>query len=111
LIPGFEAGKKVLPGLIAQALGSVKSLKQLPRALDKALRQSIGVAQNTAKRLAPVDTGRLRGSLNVANGSIKKAGELHYTLGTNVVYARFVEFGTRPHASRKAKSVQFSVRT
>lgn len=39
---------------------------------------------------APVDTGRLRQSIGV-----KKIGEGHYRVGTNVEYAPLVEFGTR----------------
>ncbi|MFC4426206.1 HK97-gp10 family putative phage morphogenesis protein [Deinococcus navajonensis] len=39
---------------------------------------------------APVDTGRLRQSIGV-----QKVSDGHYRVGTNVVYAPFVEFGTR----------------
>lgn len=46
--------------------------------------------RNEAVRRCPVDTGRLRGSIG-----LQKVGEGHYRVGTNVVYAPFVEFGTR----------------
>ncbi|WP_019008981.1 HK97-gp10 family putative phage morphogenesis protein [Deinococcus aquatilis] len=46
--------------------------------------------RNEMVLLAPVDTGRLRQSINV-----QKIGKGHYRVGTNVNYAPFVEFGTR----------------
>lgn len=46
--------------------------------------------RNEAVRRCPVDTGRLRQSIG-----LQKVGEGHYRVGTNVVYAPFVEFGTR----------------
>lgn len=51
--------------------------------------------QNRARQLCPVDTGRLRSSIQFRlGGSI--AG-LFADVGTNVVYARLVHDGTRPH--------------
>ena len=56
----------------------------LARALEK-----IGlVAEGYAKRLCPVDTGRLRNSITHADD-----GEAEY-IGTNVEYAPYVELGT-----------------
>lgn len=47
--------------------------------------------QNEARRRAPVDTGRLRSSIvSRAENSGRTVG---YVVGTNVVYARVVEFG------------------
>ena len=43
-----------------------------------------------AVKNAPVDTGRLRQSIGV-----KRVGDGHYRVGTNVLYAPYVEFGTR----------------
>lgn len=46
-----------------------------------------------ARILAPVDTGRLRSSIILTRG---RDGQGFYVeVGTNVYYARFVEFGTR----------------
>lgn len=45
--------------------------------------------QNTARSLAPVDTGRLRSSIQASKG------DGYVEIGTNVEYAVFVEFGTR----------------
>lgn len=56
----------------------------LARALEK-----IGlVAEGYAKRLCPVDTGRLRNSITHTDD-----GEAEY-IGTNVEYAPYVELGT-----------------
>jgi hypothetical protein len=48
-----------------------------------------------AKQLCPVDTGRLRSSIQ----AVPSGGRLNYTvtIGTNVSYAADVEFGTAPH--------------
>lgn len=56
----------------------------IARALEK-----IGlVAEGYAKRLCPVDTGRLRNSITHTDD-----GEAEY-IGTNVEYAPYVELGT-----------------
>ena len=49
--------------------------------------------QNRARALSPVDTGRLRSSIQSVPG-VEDAGP-YVEIGTNVKYARFVEFGTR----------------
>lgn len=51
------------------------------------------IGENTAKRLVPVDTGRLRSSISWRLG--QTATGLFVEIGTNVEYAAFVEFGTR----------------
>lgn len=48
--------------------------------------------QSKARSLCPVDTGRLRASIIMTKG---RDGQGFYVqIGTNVSYARFVEFGT-----------------
>jgi HK97 gp10 family phage protein len=52
--------------------------------------QAAGIeCQALAKQACPVDTGRLRSSIAYT------AGENSCTVGTNVNYAEYVEFGTR----------------
>ncbi|MHA0041509.1 HK97-gp10 family putative phage morphogenesis protein [Deinococcus sp. PEB2-63] len=70
---------------------------QLKKGREKALaagQRRAGVValdlRNEMVRRAPVDTGRLRQSIGV-----KRIGEGHYRVGTNVKYAPLVEFGTR----------------
>lgn len=46
-----------------------------------------------AKNNAPVDTGRLRASISLEEESMGN-GLIRVLVGTNVDYARFVEFGT-----------------
>ena len=52
------------------------------------------MVQNEARRLAPVDTGRLRASITV------KRTPDGVTVGTNVEYAPYVEYGTRHMAAQ-----------
>lgn len=48
--------------------------------------------QNLARLYCPVDTGRLRSSIQVSRG--RDAQGAFVDIGTNVEYAAFVEFGT-----------------
>jgi len=80
--------------------GLDKLLKKVdPKLLSKPLRnffqRSTIAIQNRAREKAPVDTGRLRAGIatEVDHSSPPKWGKV----GTNVKYAPFVEFGTRPH--------------
>lgn len=72
-----------------------KSKEILNEELEIALRRSVQRVQSDVKRETPVDTGRLRGSItSEVTGSGKS---LKGIVGTNVKYAPYVEFGTRPH--------------
>lgn len=48
--------------------------------------------QSRAREKAPVDTGRLRGSIG-----IESPGNRQRIIGANTEYAEYVETGTRPH--------------
>ena len=65
--------------------------EKYPDVLDLALDDTADAMSLTAQRLVPVDTGRLRASINVKREYLSKV------IGTNVEYARDVEFGTGPH--------------
>ena len=67
---------------------TAKIVAAIPEALRKGL-ESVGlVAEGYAKRLCPVDTGRLRNSItHVVNGD-------SVYIGTNVEYGPHVEMGT-----------------
>jgi hypothetical protein len=54
---------------------------------------------NRAKVLAPVDTGRLRASIRLERRSILGFRN-RWTIGSDVVYAPWVNDGTRPHIIR-----------
>lgn len=65
---------------------------------------------NRAKVLAPVDTGRLRASIE---GRLNRTWTLRpqFTVGSNVEYAPMVHDGTRPHIirPRNARALRFVV--
>lgn len=63
---------------------------RLDRALSNLLRKTAFSIEAKAKTLAPVDTGLLRNSIQTKIESTTKA-----TVGTNVEYAPYQEFGTR----------------
>lgn len=62
----------------------------LDAALTRALEKVGLVAEGYAKRLCPVDTGRLRNSITHV---LDSGGQAVY-VGTNVEYAPYVELGT-----------------
>ena len=60
-----------------------------------AMRDSTLYVTRDAKKNAPVDTGRLRASITP---EVSTAGEtVQGVVGSNVMYAPYVELGTRPH--------------
>ena len=65
-----------------------KIAEQHPEVLDAALDDTADAISLGAQRIVPVDTGRFRGSINVKRRKLKK------TIGTNVEYAAYVEFGS-----------------
>lgn len=66
------------------------------RKAQAALRLAAAPIVNRAKELAPVRTGTLRRSIAVEDGP----GELEVSIGTDVEYAIFQEFGTVHMAAR-----------
>ena len=65
-----------------------KLLDQYPDVLDMALDDTADAISLSAQIQVPVDTGRLRSSINVKREYLRK------TVGTNVEYAIHVEYGT-----------------
>ena len=67
--------------------------KQVLSALDKAIERGLEVigltAEGHAKKITPVDTGRLRNSISHA------VEDKSAYIGTNVEYAPYVELGAR----------------
>lgn len=81
------------------------------KAIAAALEEIGLVAEGHAKRLCPVDTGRLRNSIT----HVVDAGGKSAYVGTNVEYAEYVELGTSrskaqpylvPAASRHASEYE-----
>jgi HK97 gp10 family phage protein len=69
--------------------------RQVAKALDKDITLIAADLETEIKRNTPVRTGRLKASFRAA-----KTGFLKGEVSTNVVYAPFVEFGTRRAAPR-----------
>ena len=76
----------------------VRKLDKLGRVdLTKPMKDSAYLVENNAKREAPVDTGRLKGS--ISNQVESKVGYIEATIGTDVEYAPHQEYG--PRGSKK----------
>lgn len=85
----------------------IQGLRELQRETERIVRELHGepmlngmrratlLVQTSAKRLAPVDTGRLRSSITpeIREESRRVIG----VVGSNVIYAPYMETGTRPH--------------
>lgn len=71
----------------------VRDLHGVP--MLNAMRDSALLVQRDARKLAPVDTGRLRSSITPEIRSQGK--DIVGVVGSNVKYAAFMELGTRPH--------------
>jgi hypothetical protein len=65
---------------------------------------------NRAKRLCPVDTGRLRASIQTSPPGVNGRG-IVVRSGTNVKYARFVHGGRGVIRPRRAKVLRFKTRS
>jgi len=66
--------------------------KEGAQAVRRGMNKSAILIESEAKRLCPVDTGRLKSSIT----HMWRGGD-EVVVGTNVKYASYVEFGTRPH--------------
>lgn len=62
--------------------------KAIDDAIEKAVIEAALIAEDSVVQLVPVDTGRLRGSIDHNTESDK------FQIGTNVTYATYVEKGT-----------------
>lgn len=104
LVPSVRAARAVLIKGVTSAFKAKKGRAELRRALNKAAKQAAFFALANAQQLVPVDTGRLRSSL-----SVKREEPMVYSVGTNVVYARAVEFGANS-SSNQTGAVKVSLR-
>ena len=76
-IDRLQTAMKQMPGLITEELGN-------------AVRDLVLLVEAEAKKLCPVDTGKLRASIT----PVIESWAAGY-IGTNTEYAPYVEFGTR----------------
>ena len=68
------------------------SKKEIQNAVFESVKATAFFVEKRAKQIVPVDTGRLKSSIQVSNLTEKPASA---EVGTNVEYASFVEFGTK----------------
>ena len=80
--PELERALKELGGQIAGRLGA-NAARAGGREIVKA-----------AKARAPVKTGRLKGSIRVFSGTKRQGSTIEIAVGSDVFYARLLEFGT-----------------
>ena len=70
---------------------ALKDPKLLKGPIADFLKKSMNYVIGSAMEKAPVDTGRLRASIPLSS----EVRETEATIGSNVVYAPYVEFGTK----------------
>lgn len=85
----FESGRG--PSAVVDDLEALEDA--LDRHLENAMRQAVLLIEADAKVNAPVDTGRLRAS--IASEVSQRGSKTIGRVGSNLVYSKFVERGTR----------------
>lgn len=109
LAPALEGANKLLTAVLGDTIRrvGVSNPTRLIRAMDKDVKAVATAVERRAKQLVPVDTSKLKGSINT-----RKERLLSYTVGTNVEYAEFVEKGTTPHVifPKNKKVLRFVVK-
>ncbi len=75
--------------------------RDLEKALKKAMEKTVLEIEAEAKKRCPVDTGRLRASINP-----KVKSPTEGSVGTNVEYAKYVEYGTRRRGNHPGMRAQ-----
>lgn len=80
--------------------------KKIIEASKKALEELMYIMEGEAVRLAPVDSGNLRGKIH-----LEKIDDFKWLLGSGANYSQFVEYGTSPHIIRpiNTKALKFKV--
>lgn len=69
--------------------------QQFMERIERALNLASSLIEGQAKELVPVDTGRLKNS--ITHRISKSEHRIDAEVGTNVAYAPYVEFPTKPH--------------
>ena len=66
-------------------------LDGIEKAISRELEDTAHKIERQAKELVPVDTGKLRSSIDASGSGMK------YEITASTPYARHIEYGTRPH--------------
>ena len=105
---------------IPQLAGLQQAFEHIPDVVAgesaRAINQSLVALQRTAKDLAPVDSGRLRSSLQITPARRLEPHLIAGSLGTAVKYAPFMEQGTgiygpsgQPITAKNGKFLRFQI--
>ena len=71
-------------------------MRKLSKTVEVKLEQSGAIVKDRAKALCPVETGKLRNSIqSILDTGQKEVGPKDVRVGSGLSYAPFVEFGTR----------------
>lgn len=104
-----------IPQLPALQAAFSKAPEITARAVAGAVNRSLVGYQATAKQLAPVDSGRLRSSIQLRPAH-RTGNRIEGSVGTNLKYAPFQEAGTgiygprrQPIRPKAAKALRFKV--
>ena len=86
-----------------------KMLQELPLRIERnimrgAIRAGANIYRDAARQAAPVDDGLLKRSIKTGSTNIKK-GRVVVNVGTDLYYARMIEFGTASYYTGTGKSV------
>ena len=76
-----------------------KIITQVNTALQRATMQAVLMVEADSKKMAPVDTGRLRASITHEVREIAK-GVIQGRVGSNVSYASYVALGTSKQSAQ-----------
>jgi HK97 gp10 family phage protein len=84
-------------------------LQELPLRIERnimrgAIRAGANIYRDAARQAAPVDDGLLKRSIKTGSTNIKK-GRVVVNVGTDLYYARMIEFGTASYYTGTGKSV------
>ena len=85
-----------IQGLDAAIKHSNRLAKEVKQDVQEELNEFADAVSALAKRLAPADEGHLRGAIAPIRGN----GNLEASIVCAVVYAAFMEFGTRKYAAK-----------
>ena len=84
-------------------------LQQLPVRIERnimrgAIRAGANVFRDAARQAAPVDDGRLKRSIKTSSTNVKR-GKVTVNVGSDLFYARMVEFGTASYYTGNGRTV------
>lgn len=96
-----------IQGLDAAIKHSNRLAKEVKQDVQEELNEFADAVSALAKRLAPADEGHLRGAIAPIRGN----GNLEASIVCAVVYAAFMEFGTRKYAAKYVATLPQDWRT